>query len=206
MINFLKDWSNQIIIATIIAIILEMILPEGNNKKYIKMIIGIYVLFSIINPVISKVTGNGLEISDIDYSQYFDDTIEISSNEFEENNSKLITQAYIDNIENDIKSKIGQKGYKVINCKINIIEDENSENYGKITNITLELNGIEEKSENTETSNNIQIENVEININNSKNEQGIDAKENTIQDKEIKIIKEYLSNEYSVDEKFININ
>ena len=43
MIDFIKQWENQIIVAIIIATIFEMILPNSNNKKYIKMIIGIYV-------------------------------------------------------------------------------------------------------------------------------------------------------------------
>ena len=209
MITFLKTWSNQIIVATIIAIILEMILPEGNNKKYIKMIIGIYVLFTIINPVITKLTGNSWEISNIDYSQYFDDTIEFSSNteKFEENNSKLITQSYIDNIENDIKSKIEQKGYKVGTCKINIIEDEKTEKYGTVTNIFLQINKIEEKNESSEELNNIQIENVEINKNNNENKQDeSEKKQTTIKEKDIISLKEYLSAEYSIDKKFININ
>ena len=208
MIIFLKDWSNQIIVATIIAIILEMILPEGNNKKYIKMIIGIYVLFTIINPIISKVTGNSLEISNIDYSKYFDDSVSVYSNteEFELDNSKLIIKSYIDNIENDIKTKIRQKGYKATNCKIDIIEDDNSEKYGTITNITLQVERVEDENESTENSNSIRIESVEININSTQNEQEIDTKENTLQDKEIEIIKEYLSNEYSVEKKIININ
>ena len=207
MIEWLKTWANQIIVATIMAIILEMILPEGNNKKYIKMIIGIYVLFIIINPIISKVTGGNWGIGNFDYSQYFDDTIEIYSNlnEFEDNNSKLITKAYIDNIENDIKTKIQQKGYKVSGCKINIIEDENSEKYGTIINITLQLNRIEEKS--VEGSNNIHIENVEVNINSNKNSQEeIEEEKNEIKDKEIIALKEYLSTEYSIDRDFININ
>lgn len=208
MINFLKDWSNQIIVATIIAIILEMILPESNNKKYIKMIIGIYVLFTIINPIISKVTGNSLVISKIDYSKYFDDSASVYSNteQFELDNSKLIIKAYIDNIENDIKTKMQQKGYKATNCTINIIEDENSEKYGTITNITLQMKRIEEDNESIENFNSIQIENIEINVNNNQNKQELNTKENTIQDKEIKIIKEYLSNEYSIDKEFVNIN
>ena len=208
MINFLKDWSNQIIVATIIAIILEMILPESNNKKYIKMIIGIYVLFTTINPIISKVTGNSLVISKIDYSKYFDDSASVYSNteQFELDNSKLIIKAYIDNIENDIKTKMQQKGYKATNCTINIMEDENSEKYGTITNITLQMKRIEEDNESTENFNSIQIENIEINVNNNQNKQELNTKVNTIQDKEIKIIKEYLSNEYSIDKEFVNIN
>ena len=210
MITFLKTWSNQIIVATIIAIILEMILPNGNNKKYIKMIIGIYVLFTIISPVIAKITGNSLAFKDFDYSKYFDDTIETytDSNEFEQSNSELIKQAYIDNIENDIKSKIKQKGYEVTKLKINIIEDENSEKYGTITNITMNINKIIDNSEDTEISNNINIEKVEINVNNTngKHEESEENLKAKLSDNDIVYIKEYLSNEYSIDERFININ
>lgn len=210
MITFLKTWSNQIIIATIIAIILEMILPEGNNKKYIKMIIGIYVLFTIITPIITKITGNSLEFENFDYSQYFDDTIEIStdSNEFDESNSKLIKQAYIDNIQNDITSKIKQKGYEATTLKISIIDDENSEKYGTITNITMNINKIINDSEDTETSNNINIEEVEINVKNTNknNEQSSEETKDKLNNKDIISLKEYLSNEYSIDEKFIIIN
>ena len=34
MIEWLKDWANQIIVAIVIAIIFELIIPKGKNKKY----------------------------------------------------------------------------------------------------------------------------------------------------------------------------
>ncbi|MCI8482131.1 MAG: hypothetical protein HFJ27_03470 [Clostridia bacterium] len=51
MIENLSLWAEQIIVAVIIATIIEMILPNGNNKKYIKAVIGVYVLFTIISPI-----------------------------------------------------------------------------------------------------------------------------------------------------------
>ena len=100
MIIFIKTWVSQIIVAVIIGAIIELILPNGNNKKYIKMIIGMYVLFTIIQPVVTKITGNNLEITNFNYKKYFDeDIIESSTQDFENNNSKLIEQAYINNIK-----------------------------------------------------------------------------------------------------------
>ena len=61
MITFLRTWANQIIVALIVATIFEMILPDGNNKKYIKMIIGLYVLFTITQPLVAKITGNDFQ-------------------------------------------------------------------------------------------------------------------------------------------------
>lgn len=38
MIASIKTWIENIIIVVIISIIIEMILPEGNNKKYVKVV------------------------------------------------------------------------------------------------------------------------------------------------------------------------
>ena len=56
MISSISSWAEQIIITVIIATILEMILPKGNSKKYIKTVIGIYILYTIISPIITYIS------------------------------------------------------------------------------------------------------------------------------------------------------
>lgn len=202
MIDFLKTWANQIIVAVIIATIIEMILPNGNNKKYIKMVIGIYVLFTIIQPIITKVTGNSFEISDFNYEKYLDEEVlETSTQDFEDNNSKLIKQAYIDNIKSDIKAKVEQKGYEVINCNINIMNTENKDNYGVIESVVLKIQKPEKEPEHS--SNTIEIKEVEIEINNDSNN---NIEKSNITEEEKRKIIEYLASEYMVDKKIIVIN
>ena len=209
MIAFLKSWANQIIVAVIIATIFEMLLPNGNNKKYIKMIIGLYVLFTIIQPIITKVTRNNIDISDFNYKKYFnEDVLESSSQDFEDNNSKLIKQAYIDNIKSDIKTKLKQKGYEVISCNVNIINSGNEEEYGIIENISLKIKKVADEEKSTEeTSNIIKVENVDINISNSSNNKTNNTEEKSnLSEKEKTEIIEYLANEYSINKKDIVIN
>ena len=43
--EWISDWVQGIIVAVIIVTIIEMILPNGNSKKYIKVVIGIYIIF-----------------------------------------------------------------------------------------------------------------------------------------------------------------
>ena len=203
MITFLKNWANQIIVALIIATIFEMILPNGNNKKYIKMIIGLYVLFTIIQPILTKITGNNLEIANLNYEKYFDKSIlETSSQDFDNNNSKLIEQAYIDNIKNDIKIKIKQKGYEVVNCNISIISNEKSQEYGVLESIQIQVKKIEEYKQSN--INEINVENVEISIDN-KNVINTSETYNLSNTEKTKLI-EYISSEYSIDKKNIIIN
>lgn len=197
MINFLKQWSNQIIVAVIVSTIIEMILPEGNNKKYIKMIIGIYILFTILHPVIGKFTQNNK--LEFDYSKYFPTSAEITtSSSFEDENSKLIQQTYIDSIKKDINTKILAKGYKVISCKVDMLQS--GDDYGTINSLSLELTKKQEKVENK--TNNIQINQIQINENKSSNKE--DRKK--VNENEKKEIIEYLSNEYSIKKDKIFIN
>lgn len=205
MINFLKTWVNQIIVAVIIATIIEMILPNGNNKKYIKMVIGLYVLFTIIQPIITKFTGNNLEILEFDYKKYFDkDILETSTENFEDNNSKLIKQTYIDNIKSDIEIKLKNKGYKIVDFNIDIIENESLDTFGAINNIALKIEKIEENQAEKEIKDIIKVENVEIN--NSINTTNNKVEKSNISEKEKKEIINFLSNEYSIDKENLVIN
>lgn len=205
MISFLKTWINQIIVAVLITTIIEMILPNGNNKKYIKMVIGLYILFTIIQPVITKFTGDSIDISNFDYKKYFNsDVLETSSKDFENNNSKLIKQAYINNIKEDIEKKIEQKGYKLINCNINILDDETKETYGTIKSISLKLKKKTNKADKS-SGNIIKIENVNVGTNNNTLNTNTTEKSDISSDEKKQII-QYLSEEYSVDTKNIVIN
>ena len=53
MIGIIRNWCEGIIIAIIISVIIELLVPEGNNKKYVKVVIGIYIIFVIINPLLN---------------------------------------------------------------------------------------------------------------------------------------------------------
>ncbi len=41
-------------ICIFVALIIEMLVPNGNIKKYVRVVIGIYIIFVILNPIISN--------------------------------------------------------------------------------------------------------------------------------------------------------
>ena len=201
MINWIKLWVEQIIIAVIISIIVEMILPEG-NKKYIKMVLGLYILFVMIGPVISKAT-NSDEILDFDYNRFFPKDVYSTSNteKFENTNNKLIEQTYIEKIKSDIETKIEKMGYSVDNINISIIGNKSSENYGQISNLEIKISKLKEDKTST---NKIQIQNINVGNNVTSN---INSEELNITETDKKKIIEYITNEYSImDNKIIKIN
>ena len=62
MIKFLSSWVEGIAIAVIVASIFEMILPNGNIKKYVKIVLGIFIIFNIISPFVSGNVFNSFDL------------------------------------------------------------------------------------------------------------------------------------------------
>lgn len=209
MIEGLSTWAEQIIVAVVIATIIEMILPSGNNKKYIKAVIGVYILFTIISPIIGKVTN--IDLGDFDYEKYFEqtDTYQTMSESLLINNDKTVEEIYISNLKQDMKSKLQEKGYLVENITINI-ESEDDNNYGKINNIKLTLYQKEETNSSNEKNtleNNITINKIEeVNISNTVQNKVDTNKIKEISDDEKNELKEYLSDVYDVKKNNIKIN
>ena len=49
MIEFMSSWVKGLGLAIVVVSILEMLLPNNKTKKYIRMVMGIFVLFTIIS-------------------------------------------------------------------------------------------------------------------------------------------------------------
>lgn len=206
LIEWISTWAEQIIVAVIIATIIEMILPSGNNKKYIKAVIGVYVLFTIISPILGKVTN--ADFNNINYEKYFNelDTSQTISQSLATNNDRSVEEIYASNLKQDMKSKLKELGYEVDNISVNL-ELTDEANYGKINQIVLILHKKDNdiSSEENKTNNTISVNKVEeVKIGNTARNEVIQANELKNSDKNE--IKEYLSSVYQVNKKNIKIN
>ena len=204
MVSWFSKWAQGIIVAVVIATLIELILPNGSSKKYVKVIIGIYILFTIISPVIVKLKGSNLNMDEILDTQKYEEKISKSDNkiyaELEANNSRTIKDIYISNLTEDIKSKLKAKGYQVISTNIKI---EDNENY-TIESISLNLSKEENEENEGNSSGGINIETVEIKGNNTNN--NINESNNTLTESQKNEIKVYLSETYDIDIRSIYIS
>lgn len=196
MIEFLSSWAQGIIVAVIIATLIEMILPNGSSKKYVKVVIGMYILFTIVSPIIKKLGGKDINLNTINIEKYeqqiakSDNTI---SRKFEDNNTRSIKDIYVSNLKADISAKLKEKGYEIDTSDIQIKDDENY----TIEKITLKLIKTEQKQE---KNNEIVINTVEIGNTISQK----DSK--TLSDDDKQEVKDYISETYDIDKKNINIS
>lgn len=203
MISFLSSWAKNIGLAIVIISILEMILPNNKTKKYVKMVMGIYILFCIISPFVQ----NKINLEDIKVENYTETSTasEVNQTSMDER----IETLYIEQMEKDITKKVEEKGYKVNKCKVDAQITQN-QNTTKISKITLK---IQKDTANKRYSQNESVENKIVSevqkIRKVETDIGEDSNSDTnktINKSELQELKKYLEEEYGVSEQCLVIN
>ena len=188
MIEIISSWAKNIVLAIIVISILEMLLPNNKTKKYVKMVMGLYLLFNIISPFIQN--KDKINISEFNLEEYMNNTQEVSTNVNQESMDKRLNEIYVEELEKDIKKKLANRGYTVTSCNIVASIDKEGESTG-IENITLQVEKNNETNDEEESTIN-EDSNKEVNKNSNTTTQSEEARE-TIENtlvKEIQKIKD----------------
>lgn len=205
--SFITSWAQGIIVSVIVATIIEMLLPQNGNGKYVKVVIGIFVLFTIVSPVIGKFKN---DINSTSFDTYLadieSDAIQTSNTGF--SNEEAIKMMYEENLKIDIKSKISQKGYTVGEIELEILNnDEYTLNRIKVKIIERTQ---DQSSQGRNTNRTVtiidNIENVKINLGGSAKDNNEKSEPSILSESEKRKLKEYLSSVYEVNENNIVVN
>lgn len=208
MIKFMSSWVKGLGLAIVIVSILEMLLPNNKTKKYIRMVMGIYILFTIVSPFVSN--QEDFNINDINLEEYT--TTETSTRVDQSSMNERIQELYIQELEKDITKKLTEKGYQVTSCKVKAEISDNEEE-SKITKIKINVQKSQKDTNNQEEKGEEDLEKQVVSeiqkikpVNTSIKEEN-KKKENTeINKLDIQNIKKFLIEEYGVNEKCLVIN
>ncbi len=208
MIEFLSSWIKSLALTIIIVSILEMLLPNNKTKKYIRMVMGIYILYAIIFPFISN--KDKFDVNNFSLEEYMETETPVNVNQI--SMDERIEELYCEELEKDITKKIEKQGYKIENCHVEVqISDQEEET--KIKKIKVKIKNKEEKSNQEEKTieNKLVVEVQKIKPINTTTEKSFSEKvssdENTkITKLDIQNIKKFLIEEYEVNEKCLEIN
>ena len=95
MIEFLSSWTKGLGVTIVVVSILEMLLPNNKTKKYIRMVLGVFVIFNIISPLIQN--KDKLDLSNLDIEDYA--TVQITSTATQTSMDERINKLYEDELE-----------------------------------------------------------------------------------------------------------
>ena len=123
----IRAFIQQIVYVAIVAIIIELILPKGNTKKYVFVILSLFILLNIVSPIINI-------IKDSDLQNTFNSVLEtISSNvdrtdnrnidEFSAYKNVKITSEVEEELSKNVNDKLNKMNVKFKNLKIILNDD-----------------------------------------------------------------------------------
>lgn len=215
MIEFISSWAKSLGLAIVIVSILEMLLPNNKNKKYIRMVMGIYIIFNIVSPFINNQDIFNIENIDMEkYALNETEEIQVTSEEVDQTSmNKRIKDLYVEELQKDITKKVEEQGYKVNNCevKVSILDEENETEIKEIKFKVEKSQKIEENKEDAEDRLIEEIQKIKevdttVNIQKKDEEKQEEQENNTISKSDIQNIKKFLIEEYEVNEKCLKIN
>ena len=117
----LNNWCESLIISVILVLLIELLVENNKNKKYIQVITGIFIMFVTLNPFIELLNNN-------DFDTDFLKIEKVSAKPYEEN--ELFENVYIDYTLERIKNVLDSYNLKVLNLDFKL--DESKENLEKI--------------------------------------------------------------------------
>lgn len=212
MIEILSSWAKGLGLTIVIVSIFEMLLPNNNSKKYIRMVLGIYVIFNIISPLVKNKEVFSLDNLNLEEYKAVETTV-VDQTSMDER----IKELYEQELEKDITEKLKEKGYEVTNIKVDAeISNKEESKINKIKlNIKKRQEEVKEETEKNSAENKIvteiqKIKKVDTTIRVDKNEEEKTEtkKENTekVSKVDIQNVKKILIEEYGVNEKCLEIN
>ncbi|AOT68159.1 stage III sporulation protein AF [Geosporobacter ferrireducens] len=147
---FLRTWVLNIVTVIIFITFLEILLPNSDMKKYIKMIVGLLVMLVVLNPLLELATGKvNLEEEIFKTSAMMDQkNLAYDLERLEGEQDQQLVVLYKSKIENHLRTKIERENkLKVVALDLDIVEEKSHKDFGKLKNIHLSVSALEKPPE-----------------------------------------------------------
>lgn len=125
MIEIFRNWIVAMLCLGILIVIVQLVIPKTNLRKYVYSLIGIVTVITIVSPIVDVLkTGNvSSSISSVlDSMSSNEDTITVNSDGLQDKQNELLKVQFIENLKSDVMFKLAHKDV-VVNC-INISVDD----------------------------------------------------------------------------------
>lgn len=195
--SFINSWLKDIVILFIFISIVDLIMAKGSMKRYIDFVIGLLVIFTVINPFL-KLTRLNFNL-DSAVTKYMDNSFVTSAKNMDKEVDLDIENIFISKVSKEIGRLIQENStYTVSKIYLDI---GRGENFGEIKQVDIFIsdkgNGNQYLKENK-----IKVQKVEaINVGKEIKDQLI---ENTVDNFEN--IKQILFENLNIDKGLISIN
>lgn len=181
MVAWLSDWLRDIIAVIMLAVFMELLLPNKSMQRYARLVVGLLVLLTILSPILRLLQG--------DFNAKLNDSIQLWENGAAEHEVKMPTLADIQKdadrmskqrkeeaaalteqtLENAMKSAIVEQTKAPVadvDVVLRWVQKDKQEPIPYLNAVTVTFNSLEMQPEQAESSNQVkEVDAVAIDIN-----------------------------------------
>ena len=128
MIEIFRNWIVAMLCLGILIVIVQLVIPKTNLRKYVYSLIGIVTVITIVSPIVDVLkTGNvNNSISSVlDSMSSNEDTITVNSDGLQDKQNELLKVQFIENLKSDVMFKLAHKDVEVNSINISVDDDYN---------------------------------------------------------------------------------
>lgn len=141
MVQTIYDMMKNLALFFILTQIILQMLPGSRYRQYVKLVLGIVILLYLLTPVTALLRGQPTFPVDEFFDNYEKRLQNVSTmiSEMQEKQNNEILSTYNEEVKSEINKLIEEEKMSVKALKIDICEDEQSEGFGQVQNISVLL-------------------------------------------------------------------
>ncbi len=141
MIDFLRSWVTNIAVVIVFITLLEILMPNGDMKRYTKVISGLIIILVIIKPfMMLKDIDKDFKLSVFETSAFIETNIDNKGNDLGKYNKSIAADMFRDNLKKQIVSHISSScdvKKEELAVEVVIEADAASSGYGNLKEIVV---------------------------------------------------------------------
>ncbi|EIT87332.1 stage III sporulation protein AF [Fictibacillus macauensis ZFHKF-1] len=115
--TFLSEWVSNIVLVILLGIFVEMLVPNNQFQKYIKMVIGLLLMLAILSPLLKLAGVKGDQLLEAATGEsvregHMKNSLEMRKKEIESQQAAYISKQMRVQMKNDVKEEL-KKAYGV---------------------------------------------------------------------------------------------
>ncbi|MDL4841586.1 stage III sporulation protein AF [Aquibacillus rhizosphaerae] len=151
------DWVTQIILFLLLAMVIELILPNSSMKKYIDMVVGLLLILIFLQPIfhlfqvdVQELVNKAIPELDTSFQEEnMKNSIELKKNEIQASQDAYVVEEMAVQMKNQVEEGLNEQyGVGIVDITFQFNEDEESTiNMENLETINIILNETEQEQE-----------------------------------------------------------
>lgn len=140
--ELLQELVRNIVVIVIIGALIDLMMPSGKMQRYLKLVVGLFIIAAILNPLL-KITrkpdlGNVINFNTNGGKEEGLATLMEKGQKISAKNNAKGLQEYQKRVEQQIAALVElDKGVKVLQVSVFVNKDNSSKNFGQVNEVNI---------------------------------------------------------------------